>query len=511
MLVHDKDFDREYIDDGDDNRLDVAAQALEALVPMKKGGPGSGNHGHAGRPGQRGGSAPDGVGSPVTAEALVAPDAKLQEPDYLSEARWDSKFIETAKAEVANARKFLEIVPPVSAEQINEGFNSHYNRVYDDTVKSQEVTVQAYTVQLENTRKELAEARTAQSAMTDEAARQDKQWVIDRLESEVRFGEMNLAGAKEVLERISNPIAKAALHKEIQKVADKLSEAKTLGEQKSLMEDYHRGAVNSLTKAYRDKSANARLHRQLADINYNVMRNRAAQFRIGASDSLKGYMESHNAFIMEEIGKVGDDVFRNARRAVSGQASKTVEARPNFQQGRDWIMNNIHPSVLAKVGTPVAWEAKRGGSGGRSWYRGADQTITLAKDDRPGTIPHEFVHHLERQVPEISNFFAGYYVQRTGYEQPIKMSKVLGGGYRPSEYTRLDAWADPYMGHVNIEGYGGERRGGGEIFSQAVALLANPQDAARLYIKDPQLFGITMSILKGNLPTRKIIGPANAT
>ena len=62
---------------------------------LVKGGPGSGNHGHAGRPGEVGGSAPDGTTAPTDAEddatvpTTSSDDFSFPTPDELSGGHWE--------------------------------------------------------------------------------------------------------------------------------------------------------------------------------------------------------------------------------------------------------------------------------------------------------------------------------------------------------------------------------------------------------------------------------------
>jgi hypothetical protein len=437
-----------------------------------------------------------------TTDAPTVAETKPAESGFLSEERFNPSFVQSAKAETENAKKYLEVKEPISREAIAEGFNRHLNRAFEEKIASYRGVVA--------NRREIVNQRTV--ALAADKAKLETATDENRglLESELHFAEQNLAedkvrlrNSENTLTFLESEVGRVGVQGIVDKAIEELSKAKSIGEQKDLMRRIHQTAVAATGKAWRAKGEKAELQRELTDTYYSIVRNRNAQFQTYEEDSLKGYMESHNASIIQATSEEGDATYKHTRRMVEGDATKTIQGRPNFKEGRDWILNNFNPAVLASMTTPVKWEAKRGAGGGRSWYRSADQTITLARDDRPGTIPHEFVHHLERQVPEISSFFEDYYAQRTGTEQPVKMSKIRGhGGYESYEYTRPDKFADAYMGHVNIMAYGSENRRGGEIFSQAVAMLSTPQDAARLYRKDPELFGITMSVLKGNVPHR---------
>lgn len=339
-------------------------------------------------------------------------------------------------------------------------------------------------------------AKTEQ-AIAEEQAREAQSQTspsLNWLRSEAIRWKDALARGEKSLEAAQAPQFREQLLRQVGQHVDAIAQGRTLAEQQEIVHTLYEKAMRTLSSEWKRGGVG----KEQADIIYTILRDKRAELDGKTGETLRTYLETHAADIMRQYEQVPDAVVRNARSAVEGGAmTRTVTSRRNFQDGRDWLRANMTPELLAKI-PPVTWEAKRGH---RSFYRPGDNTITLAQDDRPGTIPHEFTHHLEKHIPEIGAFFAAYYTSRTRDESPVKLSRATGvRTYKSHEYTRPDQWANPYMGHTNLTA-GGERHAGGEIFSTAVGMLAQPQSAAELYRKDKELFGITISILKGSIPT----------
>ncbi len=486
----------EGVDEIDEKRAgEIMHDWFFAGKKVEKGGAGSGHFGHAGIPGQRGGSLPAGEGGAEGAgrggyETTITETGGQR---WLPEERYGKEFKDAVEKEIANAAEHLKMAPAIDTATVRNMLGTSATAFLAKEV----VAIQNTNNGDKDELKRLEDKKVAGQTTVG--------WDNKPIDEAISFARKQVqeSGLQVAVTR-SSAVTKG-IEEQVGKIAEQLGKQPSLADQNRLFEKIKEDVYKSSgSKILQSNATQAVVTNVLA----SAIGERQRALANENDQSIEGHLYEHRQEIQAQWDKQTDEDMKRARNAVEGgAASATVQSRQNYQNGRDWVKGNVSPWLLQQI-PPVEWQAKRGN---RSFYRPQDGAIKLATDDRPGTIPHEFMHHLERNIPQISNFFSEYYKARTLGETPLKLSRVNPGrSYTSDEYTRLDKFTTAYMGHTfMVQGYGGdrnERRQGGEIFSTAVGMLANRRDAAELYRRDPELFGITSAILKGWVPSPKPVG-----
>jgi hypothetical protein len=102
---------------------------------------------------------------------------------------------------------------------------------------------------------------------------------------------------------------------------------------------------------------------------------------------------------------------------------------------------------------------------------------------------HEYGHYLESNVPGLHDAARAFLMLRTQGEQTITLRSATGSmGYDKSEYCRKDAFLDPYMGKIYLDGSTELISMGLQWMYTQSALFAN---------KDPQMFDFIYTAMNG--------------
>lgn len=121
-----------------------------------------------------------------------------------------------------------------------------------------------------------------------------------------------------------------------------------------------------------------------------------------------------------------------------------------------------------------------------------EKVIMVDGDFNKVTLFHELGHFLEND-PIAQGASNGFLLSRREDEKAHSLRRLTGNnGYDMREVAYKDKWLNPYIGKVYRDGVT-------ECFSMAVQYLANPQDAAMLAAKDPEMFAYVSGYLTSPL------------
>lgn len=237
------------------------------------------------------------------------------------------------------------------------------------------------------------------------------------------------------------------------------------------------------------------------DLRIQTYRRSGDPVRVLASIILSRYLEEQKAvwvpkYIEQVLMQAPDDreVSYDLAADVSYEGSDQKlppDSRhvKKVQEAWNRIRKIVHPDVLEKVG-PCKVKVHKNPMF-RAHY--SNREVHIASFESIPIIMHEFGHHLE---------------DKGGLEPWIKVQRLLheraaaGGGLKsitmltPSE---LRYAADmPVTGHYSAKYY---EHGSTEVMSMALEYFADPKSAAKLYMKDPEMFAAVL----GSLNPTKII------
>jgi SPP1 gp7 family putative phage head morphogenesis protein len=148
---------------------------------------------------------------------------------------------------------------------------------------------------------------------------------------------------------------------------------------------------------------------------------------------------------------------------VKGSAKINITRITDAQKyyPEDWLLRSIQGAKDDGLKTTKA--ARGYYSSSRVWDKNRGKYIpVICLDERQFCEVHEMAHRMEHMVPEIIKIEKEFYDRRTKDEKTIRINSLKGyGRYGSKEKTRLDKFADPYMG----KDYGGSAY---EILSMGV-------------------------------------------
>jgi hypothetical protein len=122
-----------------------------------------------------------------------------------------------------------------------------------------------------------------------------------------------------------------------------------------------------------------------------------------------------------------------------------------------------------------------------SYARGNSINLTRDGGQCEWTVVHELGHWLEQQDTNVLEAAREFYARRTKGEDLPRLN-TYGSGYAADEWTRRDAWLDPYAG----KDYAGRAT---ELVSMGVQFLV--KDPLWFAEGDPEHFRFTIRALKG--------------
>lgn len=131
------------------------------------------------------------------------------------------------------------------------------------------------------------------------------------------------------------------------------------------------------------------------------------------------------------------------------------------------------------------------------------RSIAADKPFTRDTLFHELAHHLEGDA--IARAAAGgFLVKRRKSPGVARLRNLTGNrGYRTSEVAHVDEFLSHYIGKV----YSNQVT---EVFAMGVQYLSNPQDAAVLAARDPEMFALISGYLTSEMsPAAKALANIN--
>lgn len=444
-----------------------------------KGGEGSGNFDHAGRPGKVGGSArADGLSLGV------------------SEVKEAKERVLTASMRLAKIKKKLNSLyqPFKDAEENRNNLSSiclqiersaHELKGFDEGLYKREIEkLNRYKDSLDKAESEFSEISLKVGALEKERFEILSKGSLSNDIDDVMAYEMEnaekarqaiLAGSP-VYEQYKNEyIKRTELYKKAKEDFDKLykysdSEDDPTGEK---LEKAHKRMLN------------------------------AEKRMIDASNKLINYTE--NLWNIESVVK--ENILQTPGEKFSSKIKKTVayvsEEMAYESYGERPVVDSIKRGekyFMELVGNqPIMKESKVeyqiiSGEYVRASCSDVDKVknvITLGNNSSYTTVAHELGHALEQNDGFIRKLCLNFYKKRTESEEKIPLSEVTGSKYYESyEYTKKDRFIDPYMGKIYESSFDTE------ILSQGLSFFSTNSNITRLAEEDPEYFNFIYAVLR---------------
>ena len=124
-----------------------------------------------------------------------------------------------------------------------------------------------------------------------------------------------------------------------------------------------------------------------------------------------------------------------------------------------------------------------------------DGSIYLKTNSAPSLWLHETAHWIENNNPKVKKRCIEFLEYRTQGEEAELLNKLNGEkGYKDTEYTKKDAFFNPYCGKLYIEN--------GKVISTEIlsmGLQELMEHPFKFFQTDPEYFGFVIGILRGDL------------
>lgn len=482
----------------------IEADLIEAL----KGGPGSGNFGHSGRPGKHGGSAPQGesLGDKAKYARLEAGlrrrgeklAAKFQDelrgnPEYMAAQgrinQGRARLVETSKrlkeahAEhdriVEESKAYMKEYTDLQAARSSKG--DELGRLQKRVNAAERKVSQGGDIQkLDKLKQEYAQ-KTQELLAVDNQVREMSREFVDKINDfkaraaeslsspEYKQAESDHAKALADYEEIGRTDG-AKAHAIAMKAAGKLR-------QKTLPESVG-GALGKLRDKYRAEAAQL-MDEARAAYDRDPMGRESLDLERKAADLKKK---------VQSINRIGDNLGAglfthsepgNAQYDYDGDSPYVKEGFDQFNTiaGRNPLME----SSRVKVNTFDR---------GRAFFSDAGIGISKSSDD--SSVVHELGHALEDRDPVVHTLATGFLERRTKNEPAQKLRDMMGGSYDDTETAAKDRFISPYMGKI----YGDRSKPEAtEIVSMGSQYMTNHMGRWELAQKDPEYFDFIYALL----------------
>lgn len=127
---------------------------------------------------------------------------------------------------------------------------------------------------------------------------------------------------------------------------------------------------------------------------------------------------------------------------------------------------------------------------GRGHFSSAGPYSRIKSPLDTGVLAHEFGHGMEHSMPALRALETAFYEYRTKGEELLPLYKLLPGhGYKRSEKTRPDKFADAYSGKFY------DSAGPYELFTMGIQWLVRGDRDQMLSLKDPEHAAFTVGVL----------------
>jgi hypothetical protein len=501
--------------------MTITDQFAEYFIQSLKGGPGSGNFGHSGRPGKHGGSAP---------QSSAFTDAAAGESyDKVKYARLQAGFEKRGRQAAERFKSELRANPEFMAAQ--------------EKVKAGRAKV----VETQS-RAEKAKAATRTVSVEDQIKAIKKQGTDLRKELAQRKAEKDTASAKKREIYIEQ---KASLDDPKYLEAQSEYDAKSDAYYKKFFEyeDYKRNLKSKLAHIKLDantpKTDDAKaadLDAIKAEVEYKIISEtdgrRALEIAMDAAAKARDRAMPQKA--TGAIGKFREENQREAKalipivqkyidRGIAGLSDKEYDeymemhtklseltdrtyAIDNIMKGGDSFLDhgspgNAHPESPSNINSSVADGFtvfnKVAGSNplmertsvivkaitGRASANADGTQINISKHDSAGVVAHELGHILEDRDPLVRQSAKAFLSSRTGGESQRPLKQITGNrAYGSSEYAKQDKFINAYMGKIYDHG-------STEIVSMGMGQFATSAGRWELATKDPEYFDFMYALL----------------
>ena len=125
-----------------------------------------------------------------------------------------------------------------------------------------------------------------------------------------------------------------------------------------------------------------------------------------------------------------------------------------------------------------------------------DNNLNMNTSSKGSEWLHETAHWIENNNPKVKKRCIEFLEYRTQGEKPEQLNKLVGleDNYEDNEFTKKDAFFNPYCGKLYIEN--------GKIISTAIlsmGLQELMEHPFQFFRNDPEYFGFVIGILRGDL------------
>jgi hypothetical protein len=486
------------------------------LIEALKGGKGSGNFGHSGRPGKHGGSAPQGeslgdkakyarleAGLKRRGEKLAAKfqDTLRSNPEYMqaqgriNEGR--ARIVEAgAKLEVFNAeRRALDKERAAMVSRVDELSRNELTKRKEESALSAKMVearikhlaapddtrlknkldklTTEHAAKLEEIKQ--AEAETREYKKTVSAPRA---YAImareDEISNESKQALADFHTAKSDYEQIARTDGQKALTIAM-RAADKLRQkvmSESVGGAIAKIKAEHQAELDSIlpllvtgplldTEKTRDKWA--KLHDREIEL----------KGRIQAANRLGDAM-GESLFSQNEAGQARSDV------------DSAVIFKDKVNEGFD-AFNRLagHNPLMERSPIKVTYD-----NSDRAYFNGAG--ISVNSQVAPWHVTHELGHALESRDPAINVLATEFLRWRTEYQPVEKLRDLTGYPYRDDEVAIKDSFMSPYVGKI----YGNrDHPAATEIVSMGIQYMMDSESRFYMSKRDPEYFNFTYALL----------------
>ncbi len=126
--------------------------------------------------------------------------------------------------------------------------------------------------------------------------------------------------------------------------------------------------------------------------------------------------------------------------------------------------------------------------GARPRYSDEEMVMSISKELSTPKVAHEVAHWIEIRNPQVKEAAKEFYDRRTKGEKLVSLNKVMSTKGYGREKTKVDKFANPFMGKHYEDG-------STEILAMGVEyMMASPSQLAK---KDPEMFDFIYKLLRG--------------
>jgi hypothetical protein len=163
-----------------------------------------------------------------------------------------------------------------------------------------------------------------------------------------------------------------------------------------------------------------------------------------AQETIKGLRGKTTAEVLADGGPRGSAVVYD-----DGKNLRATDLEPRLQDAAGFF-----PKALTERLDPVVLTSRQERNEGGSYNENG--SVISITDWSLGTFVHEFTHHIEYQIPDVSRASWAFLMHRTQGEETRQMYSIMpGAGFKRGTLGFRDKFNDPYSGRLYDNAYTG--------------------------------------------------------